>query len=127
MNDIVEFAREHSYVETLFGRRRPIDEIRASSTFVREGAERIAINTPIQGTSADIIKIAMIALHKTFINEGLKSSIILQVHDELVCEVPEGELERVKVIVRDCMENAAKLSVPLVADIGWGKSWGEAH
>jgi DNA polymerase-1 len=122
-----EFAREHGYVETMFGRRRWIPEINASAVFVREGAERIAVNTPIQGTSADIIKIAMINLHRAFREKCMKSRMILQVHDELVCEVPLAEKDDAERMIRDSMENAVSLSIPLIVEMGSGPSWGDAH
>ncbi|HEY1407142.1 MAG TPA: DNA polymerase I, partial [Spirochaetota bacterium] len=123
----IMFAREHGYVETIFGRRRPVPEINSTAVFRREGAERIAINTPIQGSSADIIKVAMINIYREFIQRKLAARIILQVHDELVVEAAESEREEVESIVRDNMENAFPLDVPMVVDIAWGPSWGEAH
>jgi DNA polymerase I len=121
------FAHENGYVETMFGRRRSLPDIHSSAVFVREGAERIAVNTPIQGSSADIIKIAMINLHRAFSENKMKSRIILQVHDELVCEVPVEEKDFVEGLIRDCMQNAVTLSVPLIVEIGCGASWGDAH
>ncbi len=123
----IAFARKNGYVQTLLGRKRYIPEITSSNQFRREGAERIAINTPIQGTSADMIKVAMIAIHKTFANKNLKSKMILQVHDELVFEVPKDEKAIVEDIVVGAMKNAITLDVPVVVDVGWGKNWAQAH
>jgi len=121
------FAREHGYVETLLGRRRPVPDITSSAVFRREGAERIAINTPIQGSSADIIKIAMTEIHREFTGRKLPAKIILQVHDELVVEAEESACAEVEAIVRDKMEHAYPLDIPMVVDLAWGGSWGEAH
>jgi DNA polymerase-1 len=116
-------ARKKGYVTTLFGRRRYIPQLRSKNgNRVQEG-ERIAVNTPIQGTAADIIKIAMINIHNRLKKENLRSKMILQVHDELVFEVPDNELEIVKDLVRDEMENAVKLDVPLKVDVYYGKEW----
>lgn len=127
MEKTVEFARANGYVQTLLGRKRPVPDIDASAVFRREGAERIAINTPIQGTSADMIKIAMIRIRSIMKKEKLKSKMIMQVHDELVFEVPEHEKETMKKIVTHEMENSLPLDVPVVVDTGWGANWEEAH
>lgn len=127
IDSTIAFAREHGYVQTMLGRRRDIPEINSSAAFRREGAERMAINTPIQGSSADMIKLAMIKIFDEFTNAGLRSKMILQVHDELVFEVAENEREQVSEIVKNSMENAMRLSVPVVVDFGWGGSWEEAH
>jgi DNA polymerase-1 len=123
----IDFAKKHGYVKTLMGRKRPVPDINSSTSFRREGAERVAINTPIQGTSADMIKIAMIKIADELKEKKLKSRMIMQVHDELVFEVHEDEIEIMKTTVKDIMENALKLNVPIVVDIGIGKSWNEAH
>jgi len=123
----IAFAKEHGYVETLLGRQRPVPEIKSTTSFMREGAERVAINMPIQGTSADMIKIAMIQIHDDLIRNKMKSKMIIQVHDELVFEVKEDELDDLKSIVKDRMEKAVDLNVPVVVDIGVGKNWEEAH
>ncbi|HOJ29116.1 MAG TPA: DNA polymerase, partial [Spirochaetota bacterium] len=127
IDSTIAFARKHGYVQTLLGRKRYIPEITSSNQFRREGAERIAINTPIQGTSADMIKVAMIAIHKAFTDKKLKSRMILQVHDELVFEVPEDEKDIVEGIVVSAMKSAITLDVPVVVDVGWGKNWAQAH
>jgi DNA polymerase-1 len=127
MDRTIEFARENGYVQTLLGRKRPVPEIDATAVFRREGAERIAINTPIQGTSADMIKIAMIRISNKLREEKLKSKMIMQVHDELVFEVPENEKEIMGHLVIQEMENALPLEVPVVVDTGWGANWEEAH
>ncbi len=120
-----EKARREGYVETILGRRRYIPDINAANRLVREAAERMAINMPVQGTSADIIKVAMIDLHRELPRRGLKSRMLLQVHDELVFEVPEDEMEEMKKLVCDVMENAVKLDVPVKVDTKTGKNWGE--
>ncbi len=127
MDSTIAFAREHGFVKTMLGRRREIPEINSTVTFRREGAERAAINTPIQGTSADMIKIAMIDINNFLEESGLKSRMIMQVHDELVFEVHRSEKELVEKTVREKMESAIELQVPVIVDIGWGNNWDEAH
>jgi DNA polymerase-1 len=122
-----ENARENGYVETLLGRKRFLPDINSRNGIVRGFAERNAINAPIQGSAADIIKVAMIAIFRRFEEEQLKSKMILQVHDELNFNVPMNELEVAKKIVVEEMENAYKLSVPLKTDCGNGANWLEAH
>lgn len=123
----LEFAREHKYVQTLLGRRRPVPDIDAANRMTREGAERVAINMPIQGTAADIIKLAMIEIHHELQERRLETMMILQVHDELVFEVPESEMDIVKKLVTEKMMNAYDLKVPLKVDLGVGDNWLEAH
>lgn len=120
-------AREKGYAETLFGRRRYLPDIQSANGTVRGFAERNAINAPIQGTEADIIKIAMIRIHRRFREEGIRSKMILQVHDELNFSVYPDEKEHVEKIVIEEMQGACQLSVPLLADAGWGNNWLEAH
>lgn len=120
-------AREKGYAETLFGRRRYLPDIQSANGTVRGFAERNAINAPIQGTEADIIKIAMIRIHRRFREEGIRSKMILQVHDELNFSVYPNEKEHVEKIVIEEMQGACQLTVPLLADAGWGKNWLEAH
>ena len=122
-----ETAREKGYVETVFGRRLWLPEIRGGNGARRQGAERAAINAPMQGTAADLIKMAMIAVDRWLAEKRLKSRLIMQVHDELVLEVPDGELERVKRELPKLMSGVAELSVPLVVDIGAGPNWDKAH
>jgi DNA polymerase-1 len=122
-----EQAREQGYVETVFGRRLWLPEIRGSNGARRQGAERAAINAPMQGTAADLIKMAMIAVQGWLEREKLATRLIMQVHDELVLEVPEAELETVKHAVPGLMTGVAALSVPLVVDIGAGPNWDKAH
>ncbi len=119
-------ARENGYVTTLYGRRRYLPEIHSPNFNLRSFAERTAMNTPIQGTAADVIKKAMVEVYRRLADEGLKSCILLQVHDELVLEVAAAELDRVAAIVRGAMEGAVSLSVPLTTDIKTGKNWAEA-
>jgi len=123
----LEEARGKGYVATIFGRRRAIPEIRSKNSNTRQQGERLAINSPIQGAAADIIKIAMINISKKFIENGLKVRMILQVHDELLFELPVPELEAVKGIVKEEMEGVVALSVPLRVGINYGKNWAEAH
>ncbi|MBU41850.1 MAG: DNA polymerase I [Spirochaetaceae bacterium] len=127
MDDTIAFAEKHGYVETLSGRKRQIPEINASNRFRKEGARRTAINTPIQGTSADIIKMAMISIQEKMQKKKFKSAMILQVHDELLFDArPEEKDDLVKLATRE-MESAIKLDVPLRVDAGEGKNWDEAH
>lgn len=127
MENVVTEARKTGYVETIFGRRRYLPDINSSNSVVRSLAERNAINAPIQGSAADIIKLAMNNLHKAFRRSGIQSEVILQVHDELVIDMLKGEQETVVRIVREEMENAASLSVQLLAECGVGENWLEAH
>ena len=127
MLDAIAKARQKGYAETMFGRRRYLPDINSKNGTVRGFAERNAINAPIQGTEADIIKMAMIRIHKRFEEESIRSKMILQVHDELNFSVFPEEKERVEQIVISEMQGACQLSVPLVADAGWGKNWLEAH
>ncbi len=122
----VELAREQGYVETLFGRRRYIPEIRDRNFNLRAFAERTAQNTPLQGSAADLIKRAMIAIHAALPAAGLSARMLLQVHDELVLEAPEAEAERTASLVVEQMEAAAELIVPLVATVGIGSNWKDA-
>lgn len=126
MDDIVMQARQEGYVKTLLERRRYLPEIKASNFNLRSFAERTAMNTPIQGTAADIIKLAMVRMQERLSEEGLKSRMLLQVHDELVFEVPEEELDVMKTIVPEVMEGALELDVPLKADVSYGVNWYEA-
>jgi DNA polymerase-1 len=123
----VDFAREHGYVETISGRRRYLKDINSANAIVRGGAERNAVNAPIQGSAADIIKIAMINIHKKLTAENWKSKMLLQVHDELVFDVHNSELEKIQPMIKHEMENAFKMAVPLDIEIGLGKNWLEAH
>jgi DNA polymerase-1 len=125
--EAVERARKDGYVMTLLGRRRAIPEVNSGDPGVRANAENMAKNTPVQGTAADLIKVAMIAIHRRLRDEGFKTRMILQVHDELVFEAPEAEVETASALVKSEMEGALKLRVPLVADVGVGDNWLEAH
>ncbi len=127
MDESIKRAREKGYVETLFHRKRYLPDINSRNANVRGYAERNAINAPIQGSAADIIKVAMNKIYERFIAEGIRSKMILQVHDELNFSVFPEEKERVQQIVIEAMENAVHLRVPLTADCGWGKNWLEAH
>jgi len=127
MTSQVDFAREHGYVETISGRRRYLKDINSANAIVRGGAERNAVNAPIQGSAADIIKIAMINIHKKLTAEHWKSKMLLQVHDELVFDVHNSELEKIQPMIKHEMENAFKMAVPLDVEIGLGKNWLEAH
>lgn len=127
MDDTVETAKEQGYVTTLFGRRRYLPELSSSNHSLRAFGQRVAMNMPIQGTAADIIKIAMVRVYRSLKDEHLAARLILQVHDELIVEAPEHEAPRVAEIVRDAMENAVSLDVPMLVDIKQGRDWGEAH
>lgn len=125
MDDIVESAKEKGYVETLFGRRRYVPEIKSSNYMVRQFGSRVAMNTPIQGTAADIMKIAMINVNKALNEKNINGKIVLQIHDELLLEVSKEDKEQAKQILKNSMENAMKLSVPLDVEISEGDSWYE--
>ena len=126
LRSVVEQARAQGYTETLFGRRRPFPDLASPNRVLRDNAERAALNAPMQGTAADIMKIAMIGIEQDLVALGLKSQLLLQVHDELVLEVIESEREQVEKIVTDRMSHAAKLRVPLDVQIGVGANWNEA-
>ncbi|WP_302589874.1 DNA polymerase I [Alistipes senegalensis] len=127
MDNVVAKAKEEGFVSTIFGRRRYLNDISSHNAVARGLAERNAVNAPIQGSAADIMKIAMIDVHRRFAAEGIRSRVILQVHDELVVDMLRSEQERVTKIVTECMESAAQLKVRLIADAGIGGNWLEAH
>ena len=127
MRKTITIANQRGYVETLKGRRRYLPQIKSSNRQLREFAERTSINTPIQGSAADMIKIAMIDIHKELDRADMKSKMILQVHDELVFEVSDNEIDTMTKMVKDKMENALKLKVPVKVEVGYGKNWLEAH
>ncbi|MCW9037901.1 DNA polymerase I [Altibacter sp.] len=127
ISEQIDFAREHGYVQTVLGRRRYLNGINGSNAVVRGAAERNAVNAPIQGSAADIIKIAMIRIHEKMTKAGYKSKMLLQVHDELVFDVYKPELEELKVLIKEEMEKAYPLSVPLEVELGVGENWLEAH
>ena len=127
MEDSIEAARKKEYVETIMGRRRYLRDINSRNAVVRGMAERNAINAPIQGSAADIIKMAMILIHKRMKEEGLQSKMILQVHDELNFKCHKSEQYLLKSLVTNCMEHVVKLSVPLTVSTGFGENWFEAH
>ena len=122
----VEQAAKDGYTQTLFGRRRPFGDLNSTNRVARENAQRAALNAPIQGTAADIIKIAMIRISERMAREQLQSNLLLQVHDELIFEVAAGESARLEQLVRDEMGSAADLDVPLDVSVGRGKNWQEA-
>ncbi len=123
LDGLKEKAEETGYAETLFGRKRVLPDIKSSNRQIKAMAERVAINSPIQGTAADIIKLAMINIQNALRDQNLKSKMILQVHDELIFDVVPEEMEKMKVIVREYMENAVNLSVPLKVEMGTGQNW----
>lgn len=123
----IDFARDHGYVETILGRRRYLKNINSRNAIVRSADERNAVNAPIQGSAADIIKIAMIQIHELLKEGSYKSKMLLQVHDELVFDVHHDEMDELKPIIKDAMENAYKMSIPLTVDLGQGVNWLEAH
>ena len=126
MKESIEKARKKGYTETLLGRRRKIPELLSSNFNIRQAGERQAMNAPIQGLAADIFKIALIAVDQELQKESYKSALVLQVHDEVILEVANGEIEDVRKMVQKKMENAYELSVELKVDIATGKSWAEA-
>lgn len=126
MDDTIKKAYEDGYVRTLFNRKRTIGELQNKNYMIRQSGERIALNTPIQGTSADIIKKAMIEIAKKLEQEKMQTKMIIQVHDELVFDVPNNEKEKIEKIIKDIMENVCELSVPLNVEIAYGKNWREA-
>jgi len=127
IQDQINFARDHGYVSTVLGRRRYLKDINSQNAIVRGAAERNAVNAPIQGSAADIIKLAMIAIQDRLQNEKWKSKMLLQVHDELVFDVPKEEVNALSEMVKSEMENAFEINVPLVVDVGVGNNWLEAH
>ena len=122
-----EHARNKKYVETILGRKRPVWDADSDNGLRRQAAERMAINMPIQGSAAEMIKLAMANIHQGIIEQNLSSKMVMQIHDELLFEFPEEEEEAILRLVIDKMENAMKLSIPLVVDYGIGFSWYEAH
>jgi len=127
MSEQVDFARENGYVQTVLGRRRYLKDINSANFVVKGGAERNAVNAPIQGSAADIIKIAMINIYKKLTSENWKSKMLLQVHDELVFDVHNSEIEKIQPMIKHEMENAFTLAVPLEVEMGMGRNWLEAH
>ena len=119
-------AHKNGYAETLYGRRRPIPELRSSNYNLRSFGERTAMNHPMQGTAADLMKLAMIEVDRRLAEEHFEARMVLQVHDELVFEAPAGELERLSAMVREAMEGVASLLVPLEVSVGSGRNWAEA-
>jgi DNA polymerase-1 len=127
MDETRRLAKETGYVETVFGRRLWLPELKSGAPVRRQAAERAAINAPMQGTAADLVKLAMIAVQEYLDRGKLATKLIMQVHDELVLEVPEGELESVTRNLRELMQSVASLDVPLVVEIGVGENWDKAH
>lgn len=123
MEEITAEATQNGYVETLFHRRRYIPELKSNNYMVRQFGSRVAMNTPIQGTAADVMKIAMIKVYQEIKKRGLQSKIVLQVHDEMMIEAVEEEKEEIKQIMKQSMETAISLQVPLIADISEAKNW----
>ena len=127
MEKIKTQAKADGYVETLFHRRRYLPELKSANFNVRSFGERVALNMPVQGTAADVIKLAMVNVHRRLQEEKLRARLILQVHDELIVECPQAEAEPVRKLLEEEMENAVQYSVPLVAEAHIGHSWAEAH
>jgi DNA polymerase-1 len=127
MDETRDKARAQGYVETVFGRKLRLPEIKSGSPGRRQAAERAAINAPMQGTAADLIKLAMVAVQHWLDEAKLQTRLIMQVHDELVLEVPPAELETVNEGVRERMEKVAQLEIPLIAEVGVGENWDQAH
>ena len=126
MGQVVADAREKGYTETMYGRKRYIPELKSSNFNVRSGAERIALNTPIQGSAADLIKLAMIRVDRALAEKFREAKLIVQVHDELIVECPETMADAVAELVSSQMQQVAELAIPLRAEAKWGKSWYEA-
>jgi DNA polymerase-1 len=122
----IEQAKQDGYVTTLLGRRRPVPELRVSNRQIRSAGERVAVNFPMQGSNADIIKVAMIRIHRRRREEGRAARLVLQVHDELLLEVPDAEVKDLKELVRQEMTGAYDLDPPLAVDVGVGENWAEA-
>ena len=129
MDEMINYCREHGYVQTVLGRKRWLRDINSSNFTVRGYAERNAINSPIQGTAADMIKLAMVKLHKVMRENQFKSKMILQVHDELVFDATRDEVEKLKPVILESMQSAMTLpnNVPVIAEVGVGDNWLEAH
>ena len=125
MEKTIAQAREQGYVTTILNRRRYLPDLFSSNRNVRNFGERTAMNTPIQGSAADIIKLAMLSVDREIRTRGLNVSMLLQVHDELIFELPEAELEKAAAIIKSCMENAYELNVPLEVDMKYGRNWYE--
>lgn len=127
LEGLVDYADHHGYSKTLFGRTRPIPELASNDLKIREKGKRLAMNSPVQGSAADIIKMAMVNCDKAIAEKGLQSKIILQIHDELLFEVPENEVEIMEKLIKHEMENVVKLSIPLTIELGKGANWAVAH
>lgn len=127
LEGLVDYADHYGYSRTLFGRIRPIPELASNDLNIREKGKRLAMNSPVQGSAADIIKMAMVNCHKAIVEKGLQSKIILQIHDELLFEVPKSEVEIMEKLIKHEMENVVKLSIPLTIELGKGANWAEAH
>lgn len=127
LEGLVDYADHHGYSRTLFGRTRPIPQLASNDMAIREKGKRLAMNSPVQGSAADIIKMAMVNCDKAIAEKGLKSKMILQIHDELLFEVPENEVEIVEKLIKYEMENVVKLSIPLTIELGKGANWAVAH
>ena len=126
MKQVVEQAKEKGYVETMFGRRRYLPELKSGNFNLRSFGERVALNMPIQGTAADIMKLAMVAVERRLKKELPEAALVLQVHDELIVECPEAQAEAAAKLLEEEMEQVVSLSVPLTAEAHWGKNWLEA-
>lgn len=127
LEGLINYADHHGYSRTLFGRTRPIPELVSNDIAIREKGKRLAMNSPVQGSAADIIKMAMMNCDKAIADKGLQSKIILQIHDELLFEVPKSEVEIMEKLIKNEMENVVKLSIPLIIELGKGDNWAEAH
>lgn len=127
LEGLIDYADQYGYSRTLFGRTRPIPELASNDLRIREKGKRLAMNSPVQGSAADIIKMAMVNCNKAIVEKGLQSKIILQIHDELLFEVPENEVEIMEELIKYEMENVVKLSIPLTIELGKGANWAVAH
>jgi DNA polymerase-1 len=127
LDGTIREARETGYVSTLLGRRRFLPELNSKDPRVRSQAENVAVNTPMQGTAADLIKLAMLEVDRRIVEDGFASRMLVQIHDELLFEAPPDEEDRLEAMVVEAMTNAMALDVPIVVETGWGESWAEAH
>ncbi len=127
LDETVADAKQLGYAQTMFGRKRHIPELRAKNFQQRSFGERTAMNHPMQGSAADIIKLAMRQVQQRLLEEGMEAQLLIQVHDELDFSVPKGEVEQLAAMVKEIMEGIADLRVPLIADVSWGENWAQAH
>lgn len=127
IDSAIQFAKDQGYTKTISGRRRPLPDIHSQDRMTLANAQNIAVNSPVQGSAADLIKVAMANVQKKLDDSQLNARMLLQVHDELVFECPQNELDQVRELIKDVMEHALDIGVPLKVDVGFGQNWLEAH